>query len=256
MKDSFGDANATEAKSISVTDNRTHEEPTSEEVSEYIENKMNEYATTLNQDGSLSEEEVNQKLDEYRDKVTEVAMENIQQQKEDEFMKELLSEAIYSGLKIKQTYGTSNIEGIALAKAARLMSNSIENGSTMFFSRKDKSDMMQNVITQLSTEIEASEPVIEDSQETEIKENIGEIVKQSDDFENLETSDLNDDSYNTDDAATSLDNITVEFDDSPLSMEEESFSLDLLLGDDDSLVKESKKPTEQSDDEDQFSDKC
>jgi hypothetical protein len=40
---------------------------------------MNEYATTLNQDGSLSEEEVKQKLDEYRDKVTEVAMENIQQ---------------------------------------------------------------------------------------------------------------------------------------------------------------------------------
>jgi hypothetical protein len=79
MKDSFGDANATEAKSISVTDNRTHEEPTSEEVSEYIENKMNEYATTLNQDGSLSEEEVKQKLDEYRDKVTEVAIENIQQ---------------------------------------------------------------------------------------------------------------------------------------------------------------------------------
>lgn len=256
MKDSFGDANATEAKSISVTDNRTHEQPTSEEISEYIENKMNDYATTLNQDGSLSEEEVNQKLDEYRDKVTEVAMENIQQQKEDEFMKELLSEAIYSGLKIKQTYGSSNIEGIALAKAARLMSNSIENGSTMFFSRKDKSDMMQNVITQLSTEIEASEPVIEDSQETEIKENVGEIVKQSDDFENLETSDLNDDSYNTDDAVTSLDNITVESDDSPLSMEEESFSLDLLLGDDDSLVKESEKPTEQSDDEDQFSDKC
>jgi hypothetical protein len=43
------------------------------------------------------------------------------------------------------------------------MSNSIENGSTMFFNRKDKSDMMQGVITQLSTEIEASEPVIEDS---------------------------------------------------------------------------------------------
>lgn len=256
MKDSFGDANATEAKSISVTDNRTHEEPTSEEVSEYIENKINEYATTLNQDGSLSEEEVNQKLDEYRDKVTEVAMENIQQQKEDEFMKELLSEAIYSGLKIKQTYGTSNIEGIALAKAARLMSNSIENGSTIFFSRKDKSDMMQNVITQLSTEIEASEPVIEDSQETEIKENIGEIVKQSDDFENLETLDSNDDSYNTDDATTSLDNIAVESDDSPLNMEEQSYSLDLLLGDDNSLVNESKKPTEQSDDEEQFSDKC
>ena len=58
MKDSFGDANATEAKSISVTDNRTHEEPTSEEISEYIENKMNDYATTLNQDGSLSEAEV------------------------------------------------------------------------------------------------------------------------------------------------------------------------------------------------------
>lgn len=256
MKDSFGDANATEAKSISVTDNRTHEEPTSEEISEYIENKINDYATTLNQDGSLSEEEVNQKLDEYRDKVTEVAMENIQQQKEDEFMKELLSEAIYSGLKIKQTYGTSNIEGIALAKAARLMSNSIENGSTMFFSRKDKSDMMQNVITQLSTEIESSEPVIEDSQETEIKENIGEIVKQSDDFENLETLDLNDNSYNVDDSVASLDNVMSESNDSTLSMEEESFGLDLLLGDDDSLLKESEKPTEQSDDEDQFSDKC
>jgi hypothetical protein len=35
-----------------------------------------------------------------------------------------------------------------------------------------------------------------------------------------------------------------ESDDSTLSMEEESFSLDLLLGDDDSLINESKKPTE------------
>ena len=255
ITDAVSDNNTTNPKSLSIVDNRQDVEPTDEEIAEYVISQVNAFRKELTNNDSV--QDIEDQVSEYKDQVSATAIDDIKQQKEDDFIFSIMQEAIAQGVKLNKTYTTNDRAGIALAKATRLLFSDIQDGSMMLFDKNMKEEDLYPVISQLS----GNNNRVDSEEETDTKENMSEIVQSSEDFEESlkqEDKDVSD-NISSDDSELSInstDNDTAE-------ALEQTYSLEDLMIEDDALVKESKKPTEQSEDKDeqsedkdQFSDKC